>query len=242
LKNVYFVVSTLLVGEIFRVVASNVDWTNYSQGVQIPAKLNALEFQFSERAMYFLCFGLMVSMIAFTRWFSSSIFGRRLIAARENEDAAAALGVDLLRMRVIVVGLSAGLTAIGGTFHAFFIRMVLPDFDFGMNTSIQVVVHTLVGGVGTVSGPLIGAVIVTLFNELLLLVGTHAGVYQMFTASQISYGIILMVLIKFSRRGSAVLSKPFVRSGQRRRDRSCLRSRRPQLGTDGRRRVPIERC
>ena len=205
LKNVYFVVATLLIGELFRLVAINVDWTNYSQGVQIPPKLDALEFQFSERTMYVLTFLLMAAMIWFTRWFSSSILGRRLIAARENEAAAAALGVDLLKMRIVVVCLSAGLTAIGGTFHAFFIRMVLPDFDFGMNTSIQVVVHTLVGGVGTVSGPLIGAVIVTLFNELLLLVGTHAGVYQMFTASQIFYGIILMVLIKCLPQGIAGL-------------------------------------
>ena len=239
LKNVYFVVATLLIGEIFRIVASNVDFTNYSQGVQIPAKVDALEFQFSERTMYYLCFALMLAMLGFTKWLASSILGRRLIAVRENEEAAASLGVDLLKMRIVVVCLSAGLTAIGGTFHAFFIRMVLPDFDFGMNTSIQVVVHTLVGGVGTVSGPLIGSVIVTLFNEVLLLVGTQTGLYQMFTASQIFYGLILMVLIKFLPQGIGGLieavgsERPDTRSSVRVVERSASPNGQPTGSLDG---------
>lgn len=201
LKGVYFVVSTLLIGEIFRIIATNVDWTNYSQGIQIPRKLSFLEFQFSETTLYLIAFIMMVGMIFFTRWFSGSILGRRLIATRENEDAAASLGVNLLRIRIMVVCLSAILTSIGGAFHAFFIRMILPDFDFGMGTSVQLVVYTLAGGVGTVLGPVIGTIVIALFNEALLMIGTKLGIFEMFSVTQIIYGIILMVLIKFLPSG-----------------------------------------
>jgi branched-chain amino acid transport system permease protein len=201
LKGVYFVVSTLLIGEIFRIIVTNVDWTNYSQGIQIPRKLSFLEFQFSETTLYLIAFVMMAGMIFFTRWFSESVLGRRLIATRENEDAAASLGVDLLKIRITVVCLSAILTSLGGSFHAFFIRMILPDFDFGMGTSIQLVVYTLAGGVGSVFGPVIGTIVIALFNEGLLMIGTKLGIFEMFTATQIVYGIILMVLIKFLPSG-----------------------------------------
>ena len=201
LKGIYFALSTLLMAEIFRIIAVNADWTGYSQGLQIPLKNAPLEFQFSERALYYIGFIMMVGSLYLTWRFSRSILGRRLVSTREDEEAAASLGVNLLRTRIMIICLSAFLTSIGGAYHAFFMRMVLPDMDFGLHTSIQMVIATMAGGQGTVFGPLIGTTVLTIFIEALGSIGTRFGILEMFSVTQIVYGIILMVLIAFLPNG-----------------------------------------
>lgn len=201
LKGIYFSLGTLLMAEIFRIIAVNADFTGYSQGMQIPLKHAPLEFQFSERGLYYIGFIMMSGMLYLTWRLSRSILGRRLVSTREDEEAAASLGVNLLRTRIIIICLSAFLTAIGGAFHAFFMRMILPDMDFGLNTSIQMVIGTLAGGHSTVFGPLIGTAVLNIITEVLGSIGTEFGILEMFSVTQIVYGIILMALIGFLPHG-----------------------------------------
>lgn len=201
LKGVYFALATMLVAEILRIIATNADFTGYSQGLQIPLKYDWKEFQFDEKTLYWIGFILVMGMLLFTWRFSKSVLGRRLVATRENEDAAASLGVNLLRTRIIIICLSAFLTSIGGAFNAFFMRMILPDMDFGLHTSITMMIGTLAGGQSTVFGPLIGTTIISFVMEELGSLGTKLGIMEMFSITMVIYGIILSLLIAFLPQG-----------------------------------------
>lgn len=201
LKGVYFALATMLVAEILRIIATNADFTGYSQGLQIPLKYDWKEFQFDEKTLYWIGFILVMGMLFFTWRFSKSVLGRRLVATRENEDAAASLGVNLLRTRIIIICLSAFLTSIGGAFNAFFMRMILPEMDFGLHTSITMMIGTLAGGQSTVFGPLIGTTIISFVMEELGSLGTKLGIMEMFSITMVIYGIILSLLIAFLPQG-----------------------------------------
>ena len=92
--------------------------------------------------------------------------GYYIQAIRENEEAAGALGVDTLRMKVIAVAISGALTAIGGSFFAQYFLFIDPTLAFGVSVSVQILLRPILGGVGTIWGPLVGALILTPLAEL----------------------------------------------------------------------------
>lgn len=201
LKGLYFVLATQLTAEILRIIAVNADFTGYSQGLQIPLKHDWTEFQFGEKTLYYIGAAMVAGMLYLTWRFSKSVLGRRLLATRENEDAAATLGTNLLQTKIQVICLSAFLTAIAGAYHAFFMRMILPDMDFGLHTSVAMMVNTMAGGLGTVFGPLVGTAAITFLMEGLGSLGTEFGILEMFSITMVIYGIILSLLIYFLPQG-----------------------------------------
>ena len=99
-------------------------------------------------------------------WLTRSRFGARLVAIRENEDAARALGIDVFAEKVKVLTLSGAMCAAGGTFYAQKYLYIDPNIAFGIDKSVEMLLVTMVGGAGTIFGPLIGSVALTAINEL----------------------------------------------------------------------------
>lgn len=198
-KGTYFSLVTLAFMEIARIVALNTDAVGGAMGLYIPIQhTNFLKFEFAEKVHYYyvmLVFLLLVVVI--TARLQHSVRGQRLVAIRENEDAAQALGINLLRHKLFATALSAALTAIGGTLYAQYVTFIDPNTLLNMNLAIEITIYPIVGGIGTLLGPILGAALLVPVAEVVRagLGHAHAGVHL------IVYGAVLMTVIRFAPDG-----------------------------------------
>ena len=199
LRGPYFSLATLAVAEIVKLVALN--WesvTAGSVGYLItslpPVHMFGRNVNWEAKTpFYAAAAGLAVVALLMTGWLRSSRLGAYLVAIREDEDAAEAVGIDTVRAKVLTLALSAFLAGMGGGFYAFYFRYVDPDAVAGIGLSMEMVFIAVVGGLGTVGGPLIGAVFLTVVAEL---------VRDRFQAGHlIFYGLFMMLVIRFMPEG-----------------------------------------
>ena len=124
----------------------------------IKADSRLENFQFTTPiAPYYLALLLCIVSLLIAWWLTRSRFGARLVAIRENEDAARALGIDVFAEKVKVLTLSGAMCAAGGTFYAQKYLYIDPTIAFGIDKSVEMLLVTMVGGAGTIFGPLIGS-------------------------------------------------------------------------------------
>lgn len=207
LKGSYFALITLAFAEVLRIVANSVDITGGGMGMLIPAKPGAANFQFVERiGFYFLILALTVGSVAIAIWLKHSRFGAQLAAIRENEDAARALGIDVFREKVKVMMLSGAIAGMGGCFFAQYFLYIDPLVAFGIDKSVEMLLVSMIGGAGTVYGPLIGAVLLAGVGDLTRVLTNVQGL------SLVLYGGLLVVIIAFLPNGLVDL---FQRLGRR---------------------------
>ncbi|MFE1597628.1 branched-chain amino acid ABC transporter ATP-binding protein/permease [Methylobacterium sp. ID0610] len=199
LRGPFFSLATIAFLEVFRVLALHFrEVTGGATGLMIPLKLGWEWMVFRERPPQLaIAFGLLLASLAvawFVRW---RRLGYYLVATRERQSAAQAAGVDTVRVRLIAVSLSGGLTAILGTFHAMYLTFIEPAAVFSLTLSIQIAMFALIGGIGTVFGPLLGAVLLVPLTELARgwlgakALGLHGLVY----------GLVLMLVVLFMPNG-----------------------------------------
>jgi branched-chain amino acid transport system permease protein len=196
LKGSYFALITLAFAEVLRILSNSVDITGGGLGMLIPAKPGVANFQFPERiGFYFLMLVLVAGSIALALWLKRSRFGARLAAIRENEDAAMALGIDVFTEKVKVLALSGALCGIGGCFYAQYFLYIDPSIAFGLDKSVEMLLVSMIGGAGTVYGPLVGALLLAAINEGGRAFTTMQGL------SLVIYGALLVVIIAFLPNG-----------------------------------------
>jgi branched-chain amino acid transport system permease protein len=136
---------------------------------------------------------LLVFALASTAWLKHSRVGAFLVAIRENEDAAEAVGIDTVRAKVLTLALSAFLCGMGGGFYAFYYRYVDPDAVLAIALSMEMVFIAMIGGLGSVGGPLIGAVVLTTIGE---------NVREHFPSGHlVFYGLFMMIVIRYMPEG-----------------------------------------
>ena len=199
LRGPYFSLATLAVAEIVKLVALN--WeavTNGPVGFLItalpPVRLGGLAVDWESKAPFYLLAALLaLGALAATAWLRRSRLGASLVAIRENEDAAEAVGIDTVRAKVLTFALSAFLAGMGGGFYAFYFRYVDPDAVLNIGLSMEMVFIAMVGGLGTVMGPLAGAVFLTAIAEV---------VRERFQVGHlIFYGLFMMLAIRYMPEG-----------------------------------------
>jgi branched-chain amino acid transport system permease protein len=199
LRGPYFSLATLAVAEIVKLVALN--WESVTAGsvgylitTLPPVRLFGLNLNWETKTpFYAVAAALAVVALLVTAWLRGSRLGAYLVAIRENEDAAEAVGIDTVRAKVVTLALSAFLAGMGGGFYAFYFRYVDPDAVAGIGLSMEMVFIAVVGGLGTVGGPLIGAVFLTVVAEL---------VRSRFAMGHlIFYGLFMMLVIRFMPEG-----------------------------------------
>ena len=197
LRGSYFALITLAFAEILRIVANSVGFTGAGVGTLIPLKQSALNLQFaSKTGFYFVILGLIALGLALAWWLENSRFGARLAAVRENEDAARALGVDVFRIKLSAITLSAALTGLGGAFYAQFYLYVDPGIAYGPAVSVTALLVPIIGGLGTALGPLFGSSVLALMGQL-----AHAVMGQAPGLNMILYGVILVLMVMFLPNG-----------------------------------------
>ncbi len=198
LRGAYFALVMLAFAEIFRVAATNWAWVGASFGLLVPLRGHAPAlFQFGDkRWFYYVMLALLLAATAGVAALARSRLGYEMVAVRENEAAAAALGINPYRVKLTAMALSAGLTAIGGTFYVQYFSYVDPGIGFGPANSVEILLRPILGGAGTVWGPLLGSALLGLLGEATRgLVTAHAGLHLML------YGALLMVAVVFLPHG-----------------------------------------
>lgn len=207
LKGSYFALITLAFAEVFRIIANSIGITGGGLGMLIPAKTGAANFQFTERiGFYFVMLVLTSASIALAIWLGRSRFGARLAAIRENEDAARALGIDVLLEKVKILIISGALCGVGGAFFTQYYLYIDPVIVFGVDKSVEMLLVSMIGGAGTVYGPLIGAVLLAVLSE------TTRSLTSIQGLSLALYGGLLIAIIAFLPDG---LIELFHRRAQR---------------------------
>ena len=197
LRGAYFSLGTLAFSEILRIAVQNSSYFNKTLGINLPIGDNPLMFQFATRTSYYYVILIMLIVVTLITYFiSKSRLGFNLIAIRENEDAAQSLGVNTFKAKMIAIGVSGGLTAIGGAFYAQYILYIAPPTTFGNEVSVSIILPAILGGMGTILGPIVGAFLIIPLGELTAhFFGGFAGVHLMV------YGLILVLVILFLPEG-----------------------------------------
>jgi branched-chain amino acid transport system permease protein len=200
LKGSYFALITLAFAEVFRIVANSVEITGGGLGMLIPMKQSAENFQFGDRRyFYFIILALTVGSVAIAIWLKRSRFGARLAAIRENEDSAMALGINVFAEKVKVMMLSGAIAGMGGCFFAQYFLYIDPTIVFGTDKSVEMLLVSMIGGAGTIYGPLIGAVLLALVSEVTRALFTIQGL------SLVLYGTLLVIIIAYLPNGLVAL-------------------------------------
>jgi branched-chain amino acid transport system permease protein len=197
LKGSYFALVTLAFAEVLRIVASVAPITGAGVGLLIALDLRPEAFQFQSRApFYWIILGLVGLSLILVRVIENTRFGAYLAAVRENEDAARALGIDTARVKLVAMTISAAITAAGGCFYAQYFLFIDAGIAYGPWISVEALLAPIIGGIGTVFGPLLGALVVKTLGELTKLVTGDAPGLDLAI-----YGSVLILVIAFAPRG-----------------------------------------
>ena len=170
LRGPFFAIATLAFNEVALVIAHNFESvTGGPRGIMIPFKEGLANMIFRERWQYaLLMFGFVAIVIGVTVALRRSRLGYYLLAVREDEDAARASGINVLAVKLRGMALSAGLTAVGGTLFAMYLRFIDPPTIFNLQeVGVKFALLTLIGGIGTIAGPLLGAALIVPFENFL---------------------------------------------------------------------------
>ena len=169
-KGHFFALATFAIAEMLRLIASDWEFVNASIGLSLPViggdSWPRMLFERTPVNYYIVILGMLALATLLSIWIYRSKLGYYLQAIREDEDAAAALGVNTLRYKIIVVAISAALTAMGGTFFAQRFTFIDPTLVFGVSVSIAILLRPVFGGAGTIWGPIVGAIVITPLEEL----------------------------------------------------------------------------
>lgn len=209
LRGSYFSIATIAFAEILRICLQYFSGlTGGSSGLYIPytgASFFNLQFQ-NDTPFYYITFGLLVLVVLFTYQFERSKTGYYLGAIKGDEDAAASLGIETFKVKLTAFQLSAVITSVVGSVYASYLTYVEPLSICGMDLSIKIGVVAIIGGVGTLMGPVLGAfIIIPLIELAMMLLGERGG-------SQMIYGLALVVIVILRPSGLITLLDRFKKS------------------------------
>jgi branched-chain amino acid transport system permease protein len=194
LRGHYFVIATIVIAEIALLLFQNWDWAGAALGIDIPVRRDSwLYFQFTRSKLPYFYFALALACIAWlvTWWLEDSKWGYWWRAVKDNPDAAESLGVVVFNSKMGAAAVSAFLTAIGGGFYAQFVSYIDPESVMGFQFSLLMALPAVLGGIGTLWGPVLGAVILIPLTELTrsFIGGSGRGV------DLIVYGTLIVLIV-----------------------------------------------
>jgi branched-chain amino acid transport system permease protein len=207
IRGVYFALLTIAFAEFTRILFDHFTYVGGTAGLFIPVTDRNLVDLWNLRGppvmFYYVWLGATAAVLLLCRILLESRLGYYWLAIREDQEAAQALGVDTFRYKMIAVMLSAALTAIGGVFNAFYFNTLFPEALFSVHRSIEMLLGAIIGGVGTLVGPILGALILTPMGEFLTNVIEHAnlGRFKLDGIKQVFYGLCVVLIVLFQRRG-----------------------------------------
>jgi branched-chain amino acid transport system permease protein len=218
LRGHYFALASIAVAEIVRLIVLNLEFTGGAQGILLSdLTFHGIDLN-SKVPFYYAMLLLLALSVGITAIFQSSRTGYYLQAIREDQDAAASLGINVALYKNRALLVSAALTSVAGSLYGLYIRYIDPGAVLDLRLSIEIILTAIIGGVGTIMGPLLGALLLVPLAELLRsnligdtlissgLVSSGSPAGKLLTeglahAHVLVYGIITVVCILFMPKG-----------------------------------------
>jgi branched-chain amino acid transport system permease protein len=204
ISGVYFALLTIAFAEFTRIGFDHLDWLGGPGGMFLrvaqrdvwdlanfrgPPLMYYYTILFLTAAAFVLCFFLLRSKAGYY-W----------QAIRENEEAAKALGINVFRWKMVAVAISSAMTAVSGVFFAFYYNNLFPEQIFHISRSIEIILGPVIGGIGTLFGPILGAVVLTLLSDGITEALAALG-WEVPGIKQVFYGIVLLAVVMFLPHG-----------------------------------------
>ncbi|MEI6202473.1 MAG: branched-chain amino acid ABC transporter permease [Enhydrobacter sp.] len=201
LAGVYFALLTIAFSEFTRIGFDNWSWAGGSGGMFLKVERNVSDLanlRGGSEMFYYLILAMAVGILALCRWLLESRLGRYWLAIREDAEAAQAVGVPVFRCKMAAVMISAALTALAGVWNAFYYNNLFPETAFAMGRSIEITLSPIIGGLGTLFGPIVGAVVLTGLGEIFT---SASDQFHLPGLKQIFYGFALLVIVMYRPAG-----------------------------------------
>jgi branched-chain amino acid transport system permease protein len=197
-SGVYFAILTIAFSEFTRIGFDHFDWVNGSSGLFLPVanytRNDVIHLRGQPVMFYYVILALTAVAFVMCHALLRSRAGYYWQAIREDEAAARALGINTFRYKMAAIMISSGMTAPAGVFYAFYYNNLFPEQTFFIVRSIEIILGPVIGGVGTLFGPVIGAFLLTGLSEGLnnLLSGLGLDTPG---ATRVFYGVCLLLVI-----------------------------------------------
>jgi len=204
ISGVYFALLTIAFAEFTRIGFDHLNWTGGPGGMFLRVAQrdtwDLLNFR-GPPVMYYYAI-LVLTAFAFIGCFLllRSKAGYYWQAIRENEEAAQALGIDSFRWKMLAVAISSAMTAVSGVFFAFYYNNLFPEQIFHISRSIEIILGPVIGGVGTLFGPVLGAAVLTLLSDGITEALAALG-WEIPGIKQVFYGLVLLAVVMFLPNG-----------------------------------------
>ena len=204
ISGVYFALLTIAFAEFVRIGFDHLQWTGGSGGLFLKVaqrdQIDLANFRGPPEMYYYAILFLCVAALLGCSRLLKSKAGYYWQAIRENEEAAQALGINTFRWKMLAMVISSAMTSVSGVFFAFYYNNLFPEQIFHISRSIEIILAPIIGGVGTLFGPILGAAVLTILadgiTELLGAMGWEIpGIKQVF------YGIVMLLVIMFLPHG-----------------------------------------
>ncbi|RME82750.1 MAG: branched-chain amino acid ABC transporter permease [Caldilineae bacterium] len=197
----YFAIATIAAGEIFAVIFRNWKAVGGAVGIYLPIirgdRLIDYQFQEFKAGYYYIILAMLALIVLVTYRLERTRMGYYLKAIREDSEAARSLGINITRYKLYAMMISAAFTAIVGTFYAQFVLYISPNTVFALAISIQMALVAILGGTGTLLGPIIGAAVLIPMAEYtrVYLAGRAGGLHL------VVYGLLIMLISVYQPAG-----------------------------------------
>jgi branched-chain amino acid transport system permease protein len=200
LRGHYFAIATLALAQVMTAIVSNLEIAGRNIGLVLPLLKGDVLF-------YELSLGLLVVATLTVLWIAHSRFGFGLIAIRENEDAAASMGVNTTLYKVIAFAIAGVLSSLAGGIHAYWITFIDPVSAFDISLNVKMIIMAVFGGPGSILGPVIGAFALSGVSEVLST--------EISSVASLFFGVVIVAAVVFMPRGLADLVRRVRKTGWR---------------------------
>ena len=200
LRGHYFAIATLALSQVMTAIVSNLEIAGRNTGLVLPL-LNG------DPLFYELSLALLVLATLTVFWIAHSRFGFGLIAIRENEDAAASMGINTTLYKVLAFAISGIFSALAGGIHAYWITFIDPVSAFDLSLNVKMIIMAVFGGPASIVGPVVGAFVLSGISEIL------SSVFS--SVASLFFGAVIIVAVVFMPRGLADVLRRFRRTGWR---------------------------
>lgn len=193
----FLAVITIAFGIIVQTLSVNWEWlTNGNEGVSNIPRPSLFGYRLTANlAFYYLVLAMLAVVCVLMQRFIASGYGRALKALRDDETAAACMGVNIARFKVLAFVLSAGLAGMAGSLYASYVRFLNPD-SFGLDVSIRVFIMVVIGGIGSIAGSILGSLTVYVLPEIL------RPLQQFY---YVIWGVVVIIVMLFLPNGLATM-------------------------------------
>ncbi|OGI69873.1 MAG: branched-chain amino acid ABC transporter [Candidatus Muproteobacteria bacterium RBG_16_60_9] len=198
--GVYFAILTIAFAECARIGFDHWRWVGAASGLFLPVanytQNDLWNLRGSPIMFYYVVLGMTVGAFVLCHALLRSRVGYYWLAIRESPEAAQALGIDIFRYKMYAVVLSAAMTSLSGVLFAFYYNNLFPEQVFHISRSIEFILGPIIGGIGTLFGPIVGAFVLTTLGESVEEVMRALGI-DIPGIKQVFYGICLLLVVMF---------------------------------------------